>query len=125
MVRRTFVKPELAVVFDRLIAREPAKFEYWLHAINEMLIDEHARRQYLTFRVTASVAWRRPTEPAASGLRHAERIKYCVDATVLNPPRASVLQRSESRRGRLSGEPCVGGRTDSVGGSVCGGSEKQ
>jgi hypothetical protein len=30
-----FVKPELVIVFDRLVAREPATFEYWLHAINE------------------------------------------------------------------------------------------
>jgi len=34
-----FVKPELVIVFDRLIAREPAKFEYWLHAINEMQVN--------------------------------------------------------------------------------------
>ena len=27
-----FVKPELVIVFDRLVAREPSTFEYWLHA---------------------------------------------------------------------------------------------
>lgn len=37
-----FVKPELVIVFDRLIAREPARFEYWLHAINELQVkDQH------------------------------------------------------------------------------------
>jgi hypothetical protein len=37
-----FVKPELVVVFDRLAARRPSTFEYWLHAINEMAVaDQH------------------------------------------------------------------------------------
>ena len=30
-----FVKPELVIVFDRLVAREPTTFEYWLHAVNK------------------------------------------------------------------------------------------
>ena len=34
-----FVKPELVVVYDRLEAREPATYEYWLHAINEIDVD--------------------------------------------------------------------------------------
>lgn len=29
-----FVKPELVIVFDRLVAREPSRFQYWLHAVN-------------------------------------------------------------------------------------------
>jgi len=33
-----FVKPELVVVFDRLAARRPSTFEYWLHALNEMAV---------------------------------------------------------------------------------------
>ena len=37
-----FVKPELVVVFDRLVARRPSTFEYWLHALNEMAVtDQH------------------------------------------------------------------------------------
>ncbi|HUT94553.1 MAG TPA: DUF4962 domain-containing protein, partial [Thermoguttaceae bacterium] len=37
-----FVKPELIVVFDRLVARRPSRFEYWLHALNEMAVtDQH------------------------------------------------------------------------------------
>ena len=28
-----FIKPELIVVFDRLKAPQPARFEYWLHAL--------------------------------------------------------------------------------------------
>ena len=37
-----FVKPELVIVFDRLVAREESTFEYWLHALNEMTVtDQH------------------------------------------------------------------------------------
>jgi hypothetical protein len=31
-----FVKPELVLVYDRLEAKEPSTFEYWLHAINKI-----------------------------------------------------------------------------------------
>jgi len=38
-----FVKPELVIVFDRLVARQPSTFEYWLHALNEIRVpDQHA-----------------------------------------------------------------------------------
>jgi hypothetical protein len=33
-----FIKPELVIVFDRLVARQESTFEYWLHAINEFSI---------------------------------------------------------------------------------------
>ncbi|MBN2375521.1 MAG: DUF4962 domain-containing protein [Sedimentisphaerales bacterium] len=33
-----FVKPELVVVYDRLVAKEPSTYEYWLHAINEIAV---------------------------------------------------------------------------------------
>ncbi len=33
-----FVKPELVIVFDRLAAKEPATFEYWLHAIDKFAV---------------------------------------------------------------------------------------
>jgi hypothetical protein len=37
-----FVKPELVVVYDRLAAKEPSTFEYWLHAVNKMAVkDQH------------------------------------------------------------------------------------
>jgi hypothetical protein len=35
-----FVKPELVVVYDRLDAGEPATYEYWLHAINKIEVDD-------------------------------------------------------------------------------------
>ncbi len=37
-----FVKPDLMIVYDRLRAREPSEYQYWLHAINKMdIIDQH------------------------------------------------------------------------------------
>lgn len=34
-----FVKPELVVVYDRLEAKEPSTYEYWLHAINKIDVE--------------------------------------------------------------------------------------
>ena len=40
-----FVKPELVVVYDRLEAREPSTFEYWLHAIEKIGVqNQHSIR---------------------------------------------------------------------------------
>lgn len=37
-----FVKPDLIVIFDRLDARKPSTFEYWLHAVNQFHVaDQH------------------------------------------------------------------------------------
>ena len=38
-----FVKPELVIVYDRLEAKEPSTYEYWLHAVNK--IDVKGQRQ--------------------------------------------------------------------------------
>ena len=38
-----FVKPELVVVYDRLEAKEPSTYEYWLHAIEKIEIDGQHR----------------------------------------------------------------------------------
>jgi len=35
-----FVKPELVVIYDRLEAKEPSTFEYWLHAINRISVED-------------------------------------------------------------------------------------
>jgi hypothetical protein len=38
-----FVKPDLVVVYDRLEAKEASTYEYWLHAINEIAVeDQHS-----------------------------------------------------------------------------------
>ncbi len=34
-----FVKPELVIVFDRLVAREASTYEYWVHAANKFQIN--------------------------------------------------------------------------------------
>jgi hypothetical protein len=34
-----FVKPELVIVYDRLVARDPSTFQYWLHAANKFQVD--------------------------------------------------------------------------------------
>jgi hypothetical protein len=34
-----FVKPELLVIYDRLEAKEASSFEYWLHAINKIEVE--------------------------------------------------------------------------------------
>lgn len=40
-----FVKPELVVVYDRLVSAEPTFYEYWLHAVNEIAVpDQHSIR---------------------------------------------------------------------------------
>ncbi len=36
-----FVKPELVVVFDRLAARRPARFQYWLHSPEQMELGDN------------------------------------------------------------------------------------
>jgi hypothetical protein len=35
-----FVKPELVIVYDRLKAKEPSTYEYWLHAINKINVED-------------------------------------------------------------------------------------
>ena len=35
-----FVKPELIIIYDRLEAEEPSVYEYWLHAINKINVDD-------------------------------------------------------------------------------------
>jgi hypothetical protein len=40
-----FVKPELVVVYDRLEAKEPSMFEYWLHAVKKIGVEgQHSIR---------------------------------------------------------------------------------
>jgi hypothetical protein len=38
-----FVKPELIIVYDRLEAKEPSIYEYWLHAIKEIDVENQHR----------------------------------------------------------------------------------
>ena len=38
-----FAKPDLVIVYDRLVARQPETFQYWLHAVNAFDIQEGNR----------------------------------------------------------------------------------
>ncbi|MFH0945685.1 MAG: heparinase II/III family protein [Planctomycetota bacterium] len=38
--RVLFLKPDLIVIFDTLLATEPTTFEWWLHAENEMMVKD-------------------------------------------------------------------------------------
>ena len=38
-----FVKPELVIVYDRMEAKEPSTFEYWLHAIDKISVEDQNR----------------------------------------------------------------------------------
>jgi hypothetical protein len=38
-----FAKPDLVLVYDRLVARQPETFQYWLHAVNAFEIHEGNR----------------------------------------------------------------------------------
>jgi hypothetical protein len=40
-----FVKPELVVVYDRIEAKEPSTYEYWLHAVNKIDVENQHRIQ--------------------------------------------------------------------------------
>ncbi|MCP4611529.1 MAG: DUF4962 domain-containing protein [Planctomycetes bacterium] len=57
-----FVKPEVVIVYDRLEAKEPSTYEYWLHAINEFEI----RNEYdITVRnddVVCDISFLRPLD---------------------------------------------------------------
>jgi hypothetical protein len=40
-----FVKPDLVLIYDRLVANESATFEYWLHAVNKISVDDQHKIQ--------------------------------------------------------------------------------
>jgi hypothetical protein len=51
-----FVKPELVIVYDRLLAREPASYEYWLHSSEKFAIDEPSNMQVTVDDVVCDIA---------------------------------------------------------------------
>ncbi len=55
-----FVKPELVIVFDRLVARQPSTYEYWLHALNEMAVDGQHKIQVRAGDVVCSIDFLTP-----------------------------------------------------------------
>jgi hypothetical protein len=51
-----FIKPELVVVFDRLVARQPSTFEYWLHSVNEFDVTDQRNIQLRVGDVSCPIA---------------------------------------------------------------------
>ena len=59
-----FVKPDLVIVYDRLKTREPAKFTYWLHAVDEFNLDNPRVITVGDDDVTCQIAFLRPSDLA-------------------------------------------------------------
>jgi hypothetical protein len=56
-----FVKPELVVVYDRLDAGRTATFEYWLHAVNKIDVDNQRNIRVINDDVVCDVDFLIPT----------------------------------------------------------------
>lgn len=65
-----FVKPELVIVYDRLVAKRPARFQYWLHSPEKMHLGDN-RLQVQMGDVVCPVQFLAP-----SGLRMAQTDQY-------------------------------------------------
>jgi hypothetical protein len=57
-----FVKPEVVIVYDRLEAREPATYEYWLHAINKFEIRNECEITVRNDDVVCDICFLRPLD---------------------------------------------------------------
>lgn len=55
------VKPEIVVVYDRLEAKEPSTFEYWLHAINTINVKNQHEIQVRNDNVVCDIDFLTPT----------------------------------------------------------------
>jgi len=56
-----FVKPELVIVYDRLEAKEPSSYEYWLHAINKIDVKDQHKIQVRNDDVVCDIDFLTPT----------------------------------------------------------------
>jgi len=56
-----FVKPELVVVYDRLEAKEPSHFEYWLHTINKINVKNQHEVQVRNDNVVCDIDFLTPS----------------------------------------------------------------
>ncbi len=66
-----FAKPELIVVFDRLEAKQPATYQYWLHAVNQMQLGERGKVQVQADDVRCDITFLTP-----QGLRFQQTDQY-------------------------------------------------
>jgi len=55
-----FVKPELVIVFDRLAAREPSSFQYWLHATEKFDVGDQGDVRLRTGEVGCRITFLAP-----------------------------------------------------------------
>jgi hypothetical protein len=56
-----FIKPELVIVYDRLEAKEPSTFEYWLHAFNKINVKNQHEVQVRNENVICDVDFLTPS----------------------------------------------------------------
>jgi len=56
-----FVKPELVVVYDRLVAKEPASYEYWLHSLKKIEVKDQHHIQVRNEEVVCDINFLTPT----------------------------------------------------------------
>ena len=56
-----FVKPDLVIVFDRLVARSPATFQYWLHASNQFNVENQRQIRVQAHNVACTIDLLTPT----------------------------------------------------------------
>ena len=66
-----FVKPQLIVVYDRLKAREPSTFDYWLHAVKEFSVEDQHHVQVRDGEAVCEIDFLAP-----SGLRFKQTDQY-------------------------------------------------
>jgi len=66
-----FVKPELVIVFDRLVAPEESTFDYWLHATQEFRVADQQHIELKVDDVACSIAFLAP-----QGLTFAQTNEY-------------------------------------------------
>ncbi len=55
-----FVKPELIVIYDRLEPEELSTYEYWLHAVNEINVEDQHNIQVINDDVVCDIDFLRP-----------------------------------------------------------------
>jgi hypothetical protein len=57
-----FVKPELVIVYDRLKAKEASSYEYWLHAINKINVEDQHNIQVKNDAVVCDIDFLTPMD---------------------------------------------------------------
>ncbi len=56
-----FIKPELVIIYDRLCVKEPSTYEYWLHALKEIMVEDQHNIQVRNNNVVCDINFLAPT----------------------------------------------------------------